>query len=501
MKIGSQTFISAAILTAVTTSPAFADISTVDLKNQIVALYESVGYTVEIGAEIRNGDELRLEDISVTFDIPEDGGQMALTYEWVTLHQVGGDVEIVFPPSLGISGTSNADGDDVELSAHMELDQMHALVSGNVSQMAVAAAAAGGKFVLDSLVVDGKEAEMAMSMDLGSVAANVSLAKSADDLKTFSGDLSLDGFSLAANIQEPGGEGFLTVSASIDDVSSVISGAIPRFDDPEQFLKSGFAFSESVQFATTEIDFNFQDGNDRFAATYKSEGGSTGLSVSNEEIGFSIAGEGVSLNASSSELPIPAINLGYDEFSVSFKMPTAPGADGPSDFHARTALRGLTISEAIWSMFDPGQAIPRDPATVAVDLSGQLMVLANLMDPEIVDNLNGPPFLPVSIDLNELTASLGGALLTGNGGATFDFSNPNTIEGFPAPEAEVNLRLVGGFGLMDKLVGAGLVPQDASLGLRAMLGAFARPVGEDQLESKIEVTSEGAVLANGQRIK
>jgi hypothetical protein len=46
------------------------------------------------------------------------------------------------------------------------------------------------------------------------------------------------------------------------------------------------------------------------------------------------------------------------------------------------------------------------------------------------------------------------------------------------------------------------VPASEAMGMRMMMGLFAVPrEGEDTLGSRIEVNSEGHVLANGQRLR
>ena len=85
---------------------------------------------------------------------------------------------------------------------------------------------------------------------------------------------------------------------------------------------------------------------------------------------------------------------------------------------------------------------------------------------------------------------------------TFDNTDLTTFDGMPAPTGEVNLSLVGGNGLLDKLIAMGLVPEEEAMGMRMMMGMFAVPGdGEDTLNSKIEVKGDGQILANGQRIK
>ncbi|MEO1365292.1 MAG: DUF2125 domain-containing protein, partial [Pseudomonadota bacterium] len=95
-----------------------------------------------------------------------------------------------------------------------------------------------------------------------------------------------------------------------------------------------------------------------------------------------------------------------------------------------------------------------------------------------------------------------GAKLTGAGDFTFDNSDLVTFDGLPRPKGAVDLSLVGGNGLLDKLVAMGLVPEDQAMGARMMMGLFAVPgEAEDTLTSKIEVNDEGHVLANGQRLR
>ena len=72
----------------------------------------------------------------------------------------------------------------------------------------------------------------------------------------------------------------------------------------------------------------------------------------------------------------------------------------------------------------------------------------------------------------------------------------------PKPVGAVDLSLSGGNGLLDKLIAMGLFPQEQAMGVRMMMGLFAVPGdAPDTLNSKIEFTQDGQILANGQRIK
>ncbi len=62
----------------------------------------------------------------------------------------------------------------------------------------------------------------------------------------------------------------------------------------------------------------------------------------------------------------------------------------------------------------------------------------------------------------------------------------------------------GANGLMDTLVKLGLLSDQDMMGARMMMGMVAKPdpeAGEDVLRSRIDLTDEGHVLANGMRLK
>ena len=138
-------------------------------------------------------------------------------------------------------------------------------------------------------------------------------------------------------------------------------------------------------------------------------------------------------------------------------------------------------------------------------MTGKAKLLFDLLDPaqmEAVDRGEAMPGELNAVTLNALTVRAAGAELTGEGAFTFDNSDLETFDGMPAPEGSVDLALSGGNGLLDKLVNMGLLPEEQAMGARMMMGLFAVPgAGEDSLTSKIEVKSDGQILANGQRLK
>jgi hypothetical protein len=185
-------------------------------------------------------------------------------------------------------------------------------------------------------------------------------------------------------------------------------------------------------------------------------------------------------------------------------MPLAK-SDEPSDFAFGLTLGDFVTSDDLWSMFDPSKVLPRDPATISLDLTGKAMMLLDLFDPDQMEAVENGEVMPAelnAITLRKLLVSVAGAELSGTGDFTFDNNDLESFDGFPKPTGGIDIALVGGNGLMDKLVQMGLLPEEQAMGARMMMGLFTRPgEGDDSLTSKVEINAEGHILANGQRVQ
>ena len=217
-----------------------------------------------------------------------------------------------------------------------------------------------------------------------------------------------------------------------------------------------------------------------------------------DEGGLDYGGVSKDMTASfgGSAIPFPPMTFRMQETGGRFAMPVVPSED-PQSFALRTTLVGLELDPMLWGMFDPTGQLPRDPATLVIDVDGDVILTEDIFDPSVADELMGAPGQINALNINEIKLNLAGAELTGDG----DFAFNNEM-GMPIPSGVVNLMLVGGNGLLDKLVAVGLLPEEQAMGARMMMGLFARPGdGDDTLVSTIEVKEDGSVLANGQRIR
>jgi hypothetical protein len=163
-------------------------------------------------------------------------------------------------------------------------------------------------------------------------------------------------------------------------------------------------------------------------------------------------------------------------------------------------LENVTVGDAAWAMFDPAGALPRDPASLSIDMAGKIkMDLPALMDAETTGAAVADPE-PLSLDLRDLGIKIAGAALTGTGSFTFDNAMV-AMGGPPMPLGTADLRLEGGNRLIDGLIAVGLMTQEDAMGARMMMAMFGQSAGEDVLTSKIEAREGGSIFVNGQQIQ
>ena len=288
------------------------------------------------------------------------------------------------------------------------------------------------------------------------------------------------------------GDGHLDMSIELAGMDSTATGTMPRGIDwmTVESFPEGFSVSGDASYTSASASFMFVDSYENVDFSASNTGGSIGFGLSEANIRYALAATGVNVNLATNEMPFP-IAASADSTAVSLDIPLAQ-SDTPSPFSASVAYRGVSVDEALWAMVDPGQAVPRTPASVIVDLSGTVQLFVDLMsiDPE---SLSAPPGELRDLTLNNLQVSFGGAELTGTGDV--DFAPGQMV---PMPVGAVDLSLTGANSLIQSLSDGGLLPPQQAGMARGMLGMFAIPgAAPDSFSSSIEFLPGGAITANG----
>ncbi len=503
--------LAAAAISVAAVVPAQAALTAQQLRDQLIGIYRSMGYTVAIGDEVKDAGAITLDSLTLSREIPQSGATITVSYDKVRFMQRGDAVEMSISPDINFAldiPAETPNRKNISVAAHMIATDFSALFSGNPDDITAEVKLTKAIFTVDDVLSAGEKMPFAANLVVGNGAGTYRLGLPAGGGRTIDSDVTLGNLVFSVDLKEPGGQGYVRVSGSLADMRQSFSVSTPdlaKYDlnDPTvmmALIKGGLSMSGNFTLGKMAVNVDSLVKKKTTTVAVTSDSGIFGISLSRERVSYDLAENRFKIRVVSQELPIPEIKISYDQLALNFDLPLAQSS-APADFNVSLALRGLAVDSAVWSMFDPGGMLVHDPATFAVALSGKLLVLADLMDPEKIGDIAGPPWMPTAINLNELTLSALGAVLTGKGSFSVNMAGGKTINGLPLPVGAVDLDLKGAYGLIDSLSTMGLLKDKQAMGFKGMLGAFAKPAGEDHLTSRIEVTEDGAITANGQRLK
>ncbi|WP_157966394.1 DUF2125 domain-containing protein [Oceanibium sediminis] len=469
---------------------AFAQMTPQDYLEEMAALYAAQGMNFSYASAEESGDALIVSDIALSMD--NEQVQTTISFEEMTIRPTaadGYDLEVEASPDYIGSVTTVTEGEefafDFEVTARglyrvggpedsrrMELEYPEVSLSYHIATGA-----------------PEDMPPMDVSATLRDLTGNFSYALGA---MTQTYDIAAANFGVSMSMEEASGHS-VGIELSYDDVTMTGAGPITNMNDSSGMFAADTVSSFELRAATSMLDMTAtEDGAD---TDIRVEGGASSLAM---EIGdgvldYAIAQDAMKVNVSGAALPMPPVEVSIDRLDTRFAMPMLP-TDDAKDMALRLNIEGLTVDEALWAMVDTGGAVPRYPANLTLDVTGMGKALVDMTsgDPEAM-MAGGMPMEFESVTLNTLLMSFGGAEVTGSGEATINNS------GFmPMPVGGIDFRLEGVTTLAGKLVETGLLQQAQVMPLQMMLGMFAKPTGEaDTFESRLEMTAEGNILANG----
>ena len=501
---------STAIALCLPATAAFADLTSAEVWADWKSYMATAGYEITT-IETIDGGTLTTSDLTMQVDLGEEAGNGVINVLMGTIRfveQGDGSVAIELPAQTSIEFESTTpDGDKITAKVNYEQTDPVMTASGDPDKLTYDYNAPSAKMEISSLTVNG----LPIGSNVARGVVNVTnmayaLTTSVDALRSIEQTMSLGMFDYDIAFADPEGEGTFNMKGAINGVTVNGEGTLPTETDPQDvnaMLEDGLDFTAVM--ATTggsyDLSFNSPDGSGTANST--SEGGEINMSISTAGLVYDIVQRNVDFNMLITELPLP-LSFSAAEIGTGVLMPLQKSPDA-QEFGFNVTLSDFTMSDVIWSLFDPSAQLPRDPATLLVDLSGKAKVLFDFLDPTqavVLEQTGAAPGELDALTLNKLELDAVGAKLTGSGDFTFDNSDLLTFDGLPRPLGGLDLQLVGGNGLLDKLVGMGLLPSEQATGARLMMGLFAVPGdAPDTLNSRIEVNPEGHVLANGQRLR
>ncbi|MCV2867218.1 DUF2125 domain-containing protein [Defluviimonas sp. WL0002] len=488
--LGSSTLLAALWCT----TAAWADITPEEVWQGWIDLGQGFGQTVTTAASERQGDTLVVSGVSIA---QENAGMSAnVTIDEVRLRDMGdGRVEVTMSPSIpfGASGAPEG-GDAVQMNGTISQTGMSLIASGSADDVTYDYSAP--MFSLNMEAQDGTQnTPLNLSVDMADASGSYHVLTDGGQ----SGTSSFDAASVSYQVsgKDAANSSAFTFTGSTQGLSGTGEFFLPEGVDMQNLaeaLKAGLRLAGSYGYTSGEGQ-SVIEGPEAGNVSFSGGAGTLRFAMSSDGLNYGGDSGPMSMQMQLAEFPVPMdFSVGQSAFDLA--MPVEK-SDEPQPFGLVLKLIDLEVSDALWGMFDPTQQLPRDPATLIIDVAGNGKLGIDVFDPAQAQSIaDQPPGEVSAVTINELRLSAVGAELTGSGSATIDNTGP-----VPVPDGSVDLRLVGANALMQKLVAMGLMPQDQMMGAQMMLGLFAVPDGEDALASKIEFKEDGRIFANGQQIQ
>jgi hypothetical protein len=489
---------------------AFADLTPSEVWGDWKAYMLQMGYQVS-ATETANGGDLSVSNIDLSFSMPEGEGTMNMALGTIDFNQNSdGSVAIILPSVMPITISGNdglEDGEDFNMVLNYSQTGHALTASGSAEALTYAYATDTFAMNLAQMrvgddMIDREHANAEISgVDFASTTV-VTLG----DMRQYdqTGSIGAMAYDMFVRNAE-NGDAVAEITGTVNGVKIAGKGSIPLTavdsTDLAAMLGSGFDVAGTISYGGGSANFDLKDPqNGNFVVKSTSNGGDFGVKVGANGLAYDLAQRDLNIGITVEGMPMP-FEFNMAESGFNLLMPVSK-SDYPQDFALGMKMADFTMSDMIWGIFDPMGQLPRDPASVLLDISGTLKLLVDVLNPDVVEDMVGAPGEVQSLRLGALLVSAAGARLDGTGDVAFDGNPAGMVPGAGNPVGEMNFAVAGGNALLDKLVDMGLLPADQAMGARMMMGLFAVP-GEapDTLKSKIEFTPEGQILANGQRIR
>jgi hypothetical protein len=483
---------------------AFADVTA----DQVWASWRDfsarMGQSVTARAETRSGDRLTI--IDATFTTADPDVRIVTRFSEIALRDLGdGRVRITLPPDFTVSMKTAASAPEaVTLDGRIRQSGMDIIASGDPANIHYDYSADTLTATLEHFATGNGDTQMTGQATLSRLTGSYQVAEG--DPQTLDSAVALGTMSIDLTAKSAKDKAVFSVKGKFDDLGGTATGTgmtrlVEQAGRPGGLPKDAALQAEyHVGSSTYTVAIDNPDATATAAIT--SQDNALRVQFDATALSYGAKAGPTSVVFSSPAIPVPQItaSLAGTELDVTFPIGKT---DAPQDFSVVTRLLDFVVSDNVWALFDPQKVLPRDPATLILELAGTANWLVDPFNPTQPDATGQPmPLALHRLDLSNLTVSALGAALTGVGTLTFDNADLTTYPGFPKPVGEANLRLTGANALIDKLISLGFLPEDQAMGARMMLGLFARPgEGADILTSRIEAREDGTVFANGQRLK
>lgn len=459
-------------------APALADADTTAVIEEIFGTMMASAGTAKVGVKDDAGRSTRWSDIEISNG--DDGPVVNMPWVEVSKKLLGGYV-VTMAPRITITG--NLPDGKGEISGEI----LHSDLEMNVS---------GSK---GARRFDSRFGQVNMKMNMGDL-MDVTLRMTDGDAQTelngdiMSGEFTYPSFNLMYGVNADGQKA---------DTAITMAGTKGRFRSP--VLKAEDATAWQSLWADG-ADFFVDYGAD--AMTMKmavpsptghvdvvaTGGAMTGRMAATNGI-VSSGGKVDGLVYNVSAMGMPPMKVSIDSIDSLMAMPL-DNTNAAKPAQIKMALTGLELDPAIWAMFDPKGVLPKDKASLQIDLSGNAKWAQKIADIDPATYATGMPIQFENAKISAFNLDALGATVKASG--AFDIDSRKFP---PSASGQADIAIKGADALMTKLTEAGLLPAQNAMMAKGMMGVFFKSRGVDELVSQITIMPDGSISANGFPLK
>ncbi|MEM7641002.1 MAG: DUF2125 domain-containing protein [Pseudomonadota bacterium] len=484
--MSTRAFAGATALLLTTAPGAWAQLTADEVWSGWQEAYGNYGMALS-ATEERSGGTLTLNDLTQRMDLA--GVVTEGTYGAIALvEQPDGTVRIEIPEDMTVISTTTFEGETIEQTFRITQQGFDAIVSEDGGARIYTMIAQSFGYEFDDITSGEAPQPIPLTATLTDFETTYTTRDNGDGL-SLDQDFSAGG--MTVNIEAIAADEPFRVTYTARDLTGTGDGTVGGPLDPTETASLsdlGLDFDMTFGHGGSELAIEADTPDGPFTMSSTASGGEVFIGLTPDGLSEVFSSTGTEATIQVPQFPLP-MAISMDAFSAGFTLPIGVSED-TKPLALDLVLRDLIVDEAIWSLFDPTGQLPRDPATLVLDLDGEAVMSADILgDPEAL--ADGPPGELKSLTLGDLTLSFGGANLAASG--DLDFPTPDVTQ----PVGAIDLAVDGAFALVDRFVALGFLPAEQAAFAKGMAGAVARPVGEDQLESTIEFTEGGGISANG----
>ena len=343
-----------------------AELSTRDAWDNLKKLLETGGYQV-IGQEITVGPDLSIKNVQISSEVD---AQTDITFDIGSLDLTknkDGFINISLPEEIYVQYLNEDEfGYKTEANILVRARELDFKVSGKLSQVLYQLTASSAGFALVELLDNGAVSpDFSAEMEFVLADVNSTIRVAGVSTIEVTSQLSASGASVKGGLSLLSVPLKLNFQYVMDQLKSSSVSNEPKVSLDEDFelaLTEGFSATSNFTFDTSEMSLNATTPSGPLALSFTT--GPSSLTTALSQSGFFIQSDN---EQSKFNVNLPSngwnFELDFQEFSTSLNMPLL-AKSGEQEFGMSVNLSGLNLSDTLWNLFDSGDLMPDDPASM-----------------------------------------------------------------------------------------------------------------------------------------